>query len=851
MTVPVRNARRVVVNTGSINEIEVQFPAELAIYVKVYAGSQLDGTLTQLTYGVHYSLSGIGPNATSFIVNIVDPLDWDVSTYPRFAVFVDYPVDQQSDIGLGGTFGDRFEAALDRVVWMLQSLNDRQKRSLMMPVVDTVDKAYNYTSEPNTILGIDEAGLTVNIPLTDIDTLLAYIAAAEAAAAAAIAAVGVLRFNSLALAQAGEIVASTKTIETVFYDPNYSVPSTLVGGAKYARKSLADITSDGNPVRSYFRHNTDRYMPDGTVDAVNGGYFILNEKVTTPEMFGAVGGDAAKDGAALISAFQFGHEMRDNIGKTYLIDNLTVPVRHPFSFEGVAGKTSFVFTNMGGFAGKNGFNVQVALTAPYQSVTSFVNAAVLVRGANGGTGIKTPVNEGGNGDALFNAVHPKFVFDRMIFGGEVIRFGGANLVTNFGWMNCIHSGESDNSEFTGLIFQQPFYAPDAAASWGDKINTTGLRLAGRTGADGSGPVRNPLIDHVLAHGCGAPFRTDGYVSTPRWSNIDTFANYYGGIVSTGAISTGGGPSLLSEASIERAQFNGIAGACKFQSFDYMTIDDADMTDTSFGAGVVVDYAATWIGIEVVDEFRQLTINSPRFYAARPTSDNDHRAIKARAATSASFPSVISVTEPFIINTALAPTASRFTKVFEVSDISAINVTDPFVFGNVVDLIALTGTLFPSPRVTLQAQKTAAITGELVTLGVGMFWVNVIRIAAPVTGTLRATDNATPNAIFENAGASQDRITKNESGWMTQTRVISGVASPSVLGTSIYSNTETTFTYSSAFIEPPATTVNVRSSAVIWGNARPVSGTQGAFRLFSDASLGGTVFVELVMIGRWK
>lgn len=189
MTVPARNARRVVTNDGSVDEIEVLFPAELAVYVKVYAGDQLEGAVTQLTYGVHYTLSGIGPNTTSFIVNITNPLAWDVDIYPRFAVFVDYPVDQQSDIGLGGTFGDRFEAALDRVVWMLQSLNDRQKRSLVMPLTRTLDENYTLDPIPGCVVGFDENGMPVAIDLISLADAQAAAATAVAAAAEAVAAV--------------------------------------------------------------------------------------------------------------------------------------------------------------------------------------------------------------------------------------------------------------------------------------------------------------------------------------------------------------------------------------------------------------------------------------------------------------------------------------------------------------------------------------------------------------------------------------------------------------------------------------------------------------------------------------
>ena len=57
------------------------------------------------------------------------------------------------------------------------------------------------------------------------------------------------------------------------------------GGGFHVRASLADLT--GYPSQSYFR-SADRYMPDGSTDPTNGGYWVLSEAEPTPQMLGVV-----------------------------------------------------------------------------------------------------------------------------------------------------------------------------------------------------------------------------------------------------------------------------------------------------------------------------------------------------------------------------------------------------------------------------------------------------------------------------------------------------------------------------------------------------------------------------------
>lgn len=102
-------------------------------------------------------------------------------------------------------------------------------------------------------------------------------------------------FGNISIASAAAIPAGNQAIRTEVRS-GASVQSG--GGANYKRISFANLT--GVPSQAYFR-SQDRYMPDGSTDATNGGYWVLDEEQPSVSMFGAVAGDLA---APLLSAFQ-------------------------------------------------------------------------------------------------------------------------------------------------------------------------------------------------------------------------------------------------------------------------------------------------------------------------------------------------------------------------------------------------------------------------------------------------------------------------------------------------------------------------------------------------------------------
>lgn len=95
----------------------------------------------------------------------------------------------------------------------------------------------------------------------------------------------------VATAKVTSFSESLKGIETRYFSL-----STLKGGAHYRRISFADL-GDYKP-RSYFR-SEDRFMPDGSSDAANGGYWVIDEPILDLHMLGGIGNDFADDTEAI------------------------------------------------------------------------------------------------------------------------------------------------------------------------------------------------------------------------------------------------------------------------------------------------------------------------------------------------------------------------------------------------------------------------------------------------------------------------------------------------------------------------------------------------------------------------
>ncbi len=120
------------------------------------------------------------------------------------------------------------------------------------------------------------------IPIIDVAAveLARDLAQGYASDAAGVSGVNVPSYASRASLAGATVAAAIKQIATRGY-----AAESDGGGATYARTSYATIVSAGYPAASYQR-STDRIMPDGSTDATNGGYWLIVEPVTRPEMFG-------------------------------------------------------------------------------------------------------------------------------------------------------------------------------------------------------------------------------------------------------------------------------------------------------------------------------------------------------------------------------------------------------------------------------------------------------------------------------------------------------------------------------------------------------------------------------------
>jgi hypothetical protein len=98
-------------------------------------------------------------------------------------------------------------------------------------------------------------------------------------------------YFSVAEAVATAIAPAIKTIRTLaYYSTSYG------GGAVYSR--VATQPTHGGKFRS-----TDRFLPNGTTDAINGGWWELTEQVVNPLMFGALNSGNTADATTNRVAF--------------------------------------------------------------------------------------------------------------------------------------------------------------------------------------------------------------------------------------------------------------------------------------------------------------------------------------------------------------------------------------------------------------------------------------------------------------------------------------------------------------------------------------------------------------------
>lgn len=312
------------------NGVTTSFPRNFSISDPSHVQVTLNGVLKESGYLV------VDPDLTSASIEFDSP--------PAAGVVIiitrNTPIRQSTDYSSQGSVSPvQIEDDLDYRTRVEQENRRDADRALKFPFGVTGDPAIPSLSDTQSMVWDADAAKFVPGPTTDaigraqadneaaqqarLDAIQAKLDAIEARDAAALyaqdAALGgnVPLFVSVAGAAAIDISADIKRLYVQHHTPFFARIATLVGGAHYRRESLANLT--GYPAQSYFR-SVDRFMPDGSTDATNGGYWLIDEVNASPEMFGAIPGavstvSLAEQNAntvAVQAAFKY-MELRDGV----------------------------------------------------------------------------------------------------------------------------------------------------------------------------------------------------------------------------------------------------------------------------------------------------------------------------------------------------------------------------------------------------------------------------------------------------------------------------------------------------------------------------------------------------------
>ncbi|TIN11647.1 right-handed parallel beta-helix repeat-containing protein [Mesorhizobium sp.] len=105
-------------------------------------------------------------------------------------------------------------------------------------------------------------------------------------------------YDTVTKASTSAITAGIKEIRTRSFSLSEAAGADCLSGALYRRISKSAIDSIGYPSRAYLR-SRDRYMPDGSIDDVEGGYWaIVGSEIETRQL-GAVGDGRMDDTEAV------------------------------------------------------------------------------------------------------------------------------------------------------------------------------------------------------------------------------------------------------------------------------------------------------------------------------------------------------------------------------------------------------------------------------------------------------------------------------------------------------------------------------------------------------------------------
>lgn len=304
MTVPEKHQRKRIAATGFVNPLTHDVYLESASHLKVYADD------AQLVLGVDYTVGSL-LDAAGYVVNITIPdpgyePSWWGPDY--FILSVEPPIEQASDVSLGGQFGKRYETALDAMTRRVQHLSDVALRALKMPRTTSTTVEYEVPAPvANKVIGWNDTadGLAL---YDNLDGLAAAAAAAASAVAAeedaAAAAAAVVEAEAAAERASAAAAEALSTIDNVkpsvaaalLAPPGDGVP--VVCGGRDVAGDMPAVTF----VHTMVNPGADN---GGTIRAVpGGGWLVCADTVVDARLFGVFpnGADVtAKLTAALAS----------------------------------------------------------------------------------------------------------------------------------------------------------------------------------------------------------------------------------------------------------------------------------------------------------------------------------------------------------------------------------------------------------------------------------------------------------------------------------------------------------------------------------------------------------------------
>lgn len=416
--------------------------------------------------------------------------------------------------------------------------------------------------------------------------------------ASTVSGVNVPIYASVASASGATIVAGVKSIRTQFRTPIYTTPATLVGGANYARMSLAAITAAGYPALAYFR-STDRYMPDGTTDATNGGYWLLNERVLDATMFGT-DGTAIQAGVNYLTARGKGGEITISDGDWLVTgqasgDSQLTGIVVPYSTQIDPEKRIAIRFSRGAVLKANSNNMIVLRVSD-----SLIDIHEPIIDGNGHTGVWGIAVVPEDMDQTATRVDQSYVnifnpFISECAEGVVYQAGPRVTGTDSAcFYNWVHGGHIFNC--TRGVWRKA--GPNASAATVNAGGTIGLRIGGicNTGIDneaasgnsdiatglesindGTSPHATPTAYRVIQTASTGADNNDNILSQPRFeSNTRDIDNANATTMIVDAKNLSGTkclftalPRAVSSGSAVLAPQIGMAGGLQYQSNAYV------------------------------------------------------------------------------------------------------------------------------------------------------------------------------------------------------------------------------------------------------------------------------------------